>query len=178
MNDFLERCIKGDIKARKELYLDSVDNVFGLALKITKNRDIAKDISQQVFIKVFDRIAQFRNQSEISTWIYRITTNLCLDLLKSSSHKTLSLDEEGVKQYSQNRLSKKADQSKSAVEEVVRKVLKTIDPEWAKTFWLYTMEDVCQKDIAKIQKISIPTVKMRLSKVRKILKEKIDRNDV
>ncbi len=178
MSDFLERCRNGERDARRALYEEYADRVFGLALKILKNRDEAKDAVQQVFVRVFSRIGQFRNQSEIGTWIYRITTNICLDHLKSQSNKTLSMEEDSVKYVAERQYAIDPDQVKSPIEEITRKVLKTIDDGWAKTFWLYTMHGMSQKEIAKIQKISVPTVKMRLARVRKALRERIDKKDL
>lgn len=177
MSDFLELCQKGDREARRQLYLRYVDRVFGLSLRITKNRETAEDATQQVFIKVFDRLAQFRNESEVGTWIYRITANLCFDHLKSAHSKLLPLDAEPAHRV-EKYLAREPEQGTSPIEETVRKALRTIDKGWAKTFWLYTMDQLNQKDIAEIMGISVPTVKMRLAKVRKLLRERIDRNAV
>jgi RNA polymerase sigma-70 factor (ECF subfamily) len=174
--DFLERCRQGDNEARKELYNRFVDKVFGLSLRILKNRDLAQDATHQVFVRVFSRIQHFRHESEIGTWIYRITTNICLDCLKSSHSKVLSLDNDATWYQNNAQYASRPEQAKSALEEVVRKVLATIDRDWAKTFWLFTMDQLSQKEIAKILKISIPTVKMRLAKVRKLLRDQIDRD--
>jgi RNA polymerase sigma-70 factor (ECF subfamily) len=177
MSEFLELCQKGDREARRKLYLKYVDRVYGLSLRITKNREVAEDTTQQVFIKVFSRLAQFRKESEIGTWIYRITANLCFDHLKSAHNKLLALDAEPPHR-TEKYLARRPEQHKPAIEEAVRKVLATIDSGWAKTFWLYTMDQLNQRDIAEIMGISVPTVKMRLAKVRKTLRERIDRDEV
>ncbi len=177
-DDFVQRCRSGDNDARKTLYCKFVDKVFGLSLRILKNRERAKDATHQVFVRVFSRIRDFRSESEVGTWIYRITTNICLDILKSSHNKSVSLDNDATLYHNEARFATKPEQSKSALEEVVRKVLATIDQDWAKTFWLYTINQISQKEIAEIMKISVPTVKMRLAKVRKLLRDQIDRDDI
>ncbi|MBD3314817.1 MAG: sigma-70 family RNA polymerase sigma factor [Chitinivibrionales bacterium] len=177
MSDFLELCRKGDREARRQLYLKYVDRVYGLSLRITKSPEAAEDATQQVFIKVFDRLSQFRKESEIGTWIYRITANLCYDQMKSAHSKLIPLDAQPAHRIEKH-LARNPEQHKPAIEEAVRKALATIDSGWAKTFWLYTMDQLNQKDIAEIMGISVPTVKMRLAKVRKMLRERIDRNAV
>lgn len=104
--------------------------------------------------------------------------NICLDQIRFEKKGFVSIDNENSAVTVNPSLTVTPEQAKSPIEEVVRKVLKTIDQEWARTFWLFTMEQINQKDIAEIQKISLPTVKMRLAKVRQLLKEKLEKNSL
>lgn len=158
---------------RKEIYNKFVDKVFALCLRMLKNREAAKDASHQVFVKVFTNINQFRSESEIGTWIYRIAMNICLDQLRFEKKKFISINGENSPLDYHPYLTSQP-KMPGPLEEVVRKILKTIDVEWAKTFWLFTMEQLSQKDIAEIQEISLPTVKMRLARVRKLLHEQLE----
>ena len=73
---------KGNITAFEQLIYNYDKKVLSLALKYVKNEDDAKDIYQDVFIRVFRGINKFQFKSEFSTWLYRIATNVCL------THKT------------------------------------------------------------------------------------------
>ena len=169
----LELCRQGDKNAQKQFYDKYVDRVFGICMRMMADREKAKDSVQETFIKAFARLEQFRSDAEIGTWLYRIAVNTCLDLLRRSRPGVYSIDNEESGIRNNPALSRKPDHDKSPIEEVVRKVLATINTQWAETFWLFTMHQLSQKDIAEMQKISLATVKMRLGKVREILKIKI-----
>jgi RNA polymerase sigma-70 factor (ECF subfamily) len=169
----LELCRQGDRAAQRQFYEKHVGRVFGLCVRILANREKAKDAVQETFIKAFSRLGQFRSESEIGTWLYRIATNACLDMVRQSRAKMISMDDERFGPVSAVTAAEKPSHEKSPVEEVVRKLLSTINRERAATFWLFTIHQLSQKDIARIQNISLATVKMRLAKVRGLLKEKL-----
>jgi RNA polymerase sigma-70 factor, ECF subfamily len=86
---------RGDETAFEQLIYLYDKNVLAIAYSYTKNREDAKDIYQDVFIRVFKGIKKFEFRSEFSTWLYRITTNVCLTYKdKKVRHKISSLDEE------------------------------------------------------------------------------------
>lgn len=85
-SDLIIRAQNGDAMAFEELVYRYDKNVLSIALKYTNNEDEAKDIYQDVFIRVFKGLKNFQFKSEFSTWIYRITTNVCLTF-KTNSKK-------------------------------------------------------------------------------------------
>ena len=88
---------KGDDTAFEELIYRYDKNVLSLALKFVKNKDDAKDIYQEVFLRVFRGLKNFKFKSEFSTWLYRITTNVCLTYKqkqKKHSHASIDNDDE------------------------------------------------------------------------------------
>jgi RNA polymerase sigma-70 factor (ECF subfamily) len=174
----LELCREGDQAAQKQFYRSHIDTVFGICLRMLGDREKAKDAAQETFIKAFSRLEQFRNEAEITTWLYRIATNASLDMLRLSRTKTVSLDDDDHPVHNRAELAQQPAHAQSPLEEVVRKVLATGSQEWAETFWLFTIDQLSQKDIAEMQRISLATVKMRLAKVRDILKSKLQGNRI
>ena len=76
----VESCQRGDREAFRLLFEGYKDKVYSVALYFFGGDEaLAADVTQQVFLKLFTRIAQFRHQSEFSTWLYRLTTNACID---------------------------------------------------------------------------------------------------
>lgn len=71
----------------EELYKAYNKLVFNLALNYTQNREDAKEITQDVFISVYDNLTNFMQLAKPSTWIYRITINKSLDYIKAKKHK-------------------------------------------------------------------------------------------
>jgi RNA polymerase sigma-70 factor (ECF subfamily) len=91
----LERSKAGDVAAFEELIEAYQKKIFNLAFRIVQNYDDAADLAQEALIRIFRSIANFREQSSFSTWIYRITTNVCHDeIRKKKNARVLSLDEE------------------------------------------------------------------------------------
>ena len=71
----IARCLAGDEAACGELVAAHERMVFGLALNLTRSREEALEVSQEVFLRVFRTLASFRGQSTLRTWIYRIVIN-------------------------------------------------------------------------------------------------------
>ena len=85
----------GDVEAFEQLIEAYQKKVYNLVLRMTGNQDDAADLAQEAFISVFRSISGFKEQSSFSTWVYRITTNVCLDeIRKRKNRKVISIDEE------------------------------------------------------------------------------------
>ncbi len=86
---------KGNAAAFEQLVYLYDKNVLSLALKYIQDNDLAKDIYQEVFIRVYKGLKNFQFKSEFSTWLFRITTNVCLTYkTKIQSSVFVSIDEE------------------------------------------------------------------------------------
>lgn len=87
---------QGDPHAFEDLVRENQNKVFRVAYSMLHHEEDAQDISQDVFLKVYNALPNFNGQSDISTWIYRITYNTCLDFLKKNGQKvalTKTLDD-------------------------------------------------------------------------------------
>ncbi|WP_369994089.1 RNA polymerase sigma factor [Winogradskyella sp.] len=73
--------------AYSKLVDDFQQKVFGTCLSFVPNVEDAEDIAQDVFIEVFNSISKFKGESKLSTWIYRITTNKCLEFIRKKNTK-------------------------------------------------------------------------------------------
>jgi RNA polymerase sigma-70 factor (ECF subfamily) len=77
------------------LYRDYRSRVFSTAYRLTRSRADAEDVTQEVFIKVFKKLDSFRGDAAITTWLYRITVNCCMDMLRRRKREqTVPLDDE------------------------------------------------------------------------------------
>ena len=84
---------KGNKKAFDDLVNGYSSRVINIAYSLLGDREEALDAAQEIFIKVYKNIANFRGESSVSTWIYRITKNVCIDFLRKRKEATLSLDD-------------------------------------------------------------------------------------
>lgn len=85
--EIIERVLGGDVNAFEELVLRYEKTVYSLAVRMVSDREDAADMTQEAFIKAYNSLSSFRGDSRFSVWLYRITTNVCLDFLRSKSRR-------------------------------------------------------------------------------------------
>ena len=95
-NDFelINRARNGDKSAFKELVVKHKKNVYYLAFDLTRCREDAEDVSQDVFVKAFRSLGNFRGDAKFSSWLYRITVNTCLSLKNKKSYSAMKKSED------------------------------------------------------------------------------------
>jgi RNA polymerase sigma-70 factor (ECF subfamily) len=91
--ELIERCLKGDEKSFEILLCRYRNSVFSICLRMVRNRSSAEDIAQEVFIKVFFALDRYDPSYPFSSWLNRITSNLCIDFLRREKDRTRSLDQ-------------------------------------------------------------------------------------
>ncbi len=188
--ELIEKTLLGDYKAFEELILKHKDEVFHVAFSMTLSRDMAEDITQEVFVKTYFGLKGFKFHSNFSTWLYRITKNTAYNFLKKERrHKTISMDKitygyESGRQTDKNGgnmyLSEdKSNEMKSvSSDDMVRQTLvkKALDdlPEKYKTpLLLKEFQGMRYEEIGRMLGISLEQVKIRIYRARKKLEEKI-----
>lgn len=97
--ELVERAKKGDQDAFEQLVRDNQNRVFSLALRLVNDREEAADLSQEAFVRAWQGLRSFQGESSFSTWLYRLTTNLCIDWLRRQKRRegvepAVSLDDE------------------------------------------------------------------------------------
>ena len=89
----------GDADAFEALVLEHQNKVYSLALRMVGNEEDARDMAQEAFIRAFNSLGSFRGESKFSVWLYRLTSNICIDFLRGrAKRRTVSLsweDEDG-----------------------------------------------------------------------------------
>ena len=85
--DLIQGLRNGDERSFKYLVDTYQDRVYNTAISIVQNAEDAEDVAQEVFIKVYKSIHNFKGESKLSTWLYRIATTGALDLLRSRKSK-------------------------------------------------------------------------------------------
>ncbi|GJQ28071.1 MAG: RNA polymerase sigma factor [Phycisphaerae bacterium] len=90
--DLIAQCRKGDREAQRILYTLTCDRIYRLLLRMTRRAETATDLAQDVYLRAFTRIAQFKGDSSIETWLYRIAVNEALQFLRRKEPLRLSSD--------------------------------------------------------------------------------------
>ena len=92
--EIINRVLKGDQSAFALLVETYKNYVFTLVLRFTENREDAEEIAQDVFVKAYRSLADFRGDSKFSTWLFTITRTTCLSFLRKKKLDIRSLDNE------------------------------------------------------------------------------------
>src|SRR4030095_12874686 len=95
-SEIISKVLSGDQQAYAGLVNRYQNYVFTLALRFTKNREDAEEVSQDVFIKAYRALADFKGASKFSTWLYTIVNNTGITFLRKKKIVTHSLDNEQV----------------------------------------------------------------------------------
>ena len=85
--EIIGRVLGGDTEAFSELVTRYEKTVYNLALRMVGDRSDAADMAQEAFVKAWTNLPSYRGESKFSAWLYRITTNVCLDFLRSKSRR-------------------------------------------------------------------------------------------
>lgn len=143
----------------ERLYITYKERIFRTAYRITGNEEEAKDVMQDVFLKVFTKLKEFRHQSSLSTWIYRIAVNTSIKRATTKERHTALEKKAGMKMTTEN------------ISNDVTPILSHLSPLLRATMTLRYNEDLSYQEIAEVLDIPIGTVKSRLNNAYQHLKE-------
>lgn len=156
------------------------NRVYGMAYKFTNNYDEAQDLSQEIFLKIYKEIGSFRFESKLSTWIYRISINTCLDWKrKNSKVKILSTsiindDDETIELdiKDDNPLPDEAFiQSENQRE--VHELIYGLPDKYKTVIIMYHFNNMSYQDISLALNIPERTVETRLYRARRLMKDEL-----
>jgi RNA polymerase sigma-70 factor (ECF subfamily) len=170
----VKQAIAGDIKALSQLIDKYKDSAYSLAISIVKDRESAKDITQDSFIKVLENINRFRNESSFSTWLYRIVYNESLKHLQSN--KAIFRDIESVKSYIDPDSSENSGDEDETPEVNLQKAINRLENNERNIVILFYMGEKSIRETETITGLSISNIKVILHRSRKKLKEYIQNN--
>ena len=165
---------RGNMSAFEELLARHRDKIFARAFSMMRNEDEAMDLSQEAWVKGWQRLKQFQGESSFATWMTRIVINLCLDQLRKQKRQraeSIELMEEesgGVERQMPVVTSNPTEGlERSEVRQRIDKALGQLSYEHRTVLILHTFEDLEYKEIAKRMKCSIGTVMSRLFYARR-----------
>lgn len=175
-NDLISKVLSGDQQAYAGLVSRYQNYVFTLTLRMIKNREDAEEIAQDVFIKAYKYLADFRGASKFSTWLYTIVNNTCISFLRKKKLEIHSLDNERIFEVADSRDSGfRADivEQKSR-QSMVGNAINLLNPDDAEIITLFYKNEQSLDEIAQILGLEVNTAKVRLHRARTRLKEKME----
>lgn len=177
--NLLEKAKNGDVLAFERLITEYQKKVFNIAFRMVGNYDDASELTQEVFIRVFKSLKNFKEQSLFSTWIYKITTNVCLDeIRKRKKRKVVYLDEEikleeneVKRQIEDDKPTPEMIAEKNEISKAVNDAIESLSEEHRTVIVLRDLQGFSYEEIAKITSCPEGTVKSRINRARQALKE-------
>lgn len=170
------------LQGNTALYAELVDRyrnlVFTIVLRYIPNREDAEEVAQDIFVKAFRSLANFKGDSKFSTWLYTIGTTSSLTFLRKKKLEVQSLDNEKVFAAADNLdggLSANQIEQKSRVE-MVNNAIKMLNPDDAQVITLFYKGEQTLEEIAKTMGKEPNAVKVQLHRARTRLKEKMQKH--
>ncbi len=172
----IEQVLAGETSLYAELVRRHHPRVFGLCASMLGDRTQAEDAAQDVFLKAYRRLSEFRGDAALSTWLYRVAANRCLDLLRGQSRRReesweafVEREGDGVRRL----LAEPSSEAPLASEEadLVQRVLSQLPPDYRLILTLREMEGLDYRELTQAMNCSLDSVKAKLRRARARFRE-------
>lgn len=169
-NYYIARVLEGKSSEFAFLIDRYKDMIFTLALRITGNREDAEEVAQDVFLKAFNGLKDFRGTSKFSTWLYKIAYNQAVSRIRKKqpdifSYDGMEIDFDGT--HGENDIN--YEQLDNIPVVYIRQALEKLEESDRAVLTLYYQDDLNVKEIADVTGLSSPNVKVKLFRGRKKL---------
>lgn len=175
MDDSIKKLIERDQIAFRGLVEEYQSRFLSMAYKYTNDYNFAEDLCQEIFIKIYKNLPKFRNKSQLSTWLYKIAVNTCIDWNRRNNSKNIKVinikDNEVTKVKSQDNTEKTIIYKE--YQQVIHKTVYGLKDKYKSIIILYYFNHLTYNEISKILNIPIKTIETRLYRARKIIKTKL-----
>ena len=168
IDSLLEGCRKGDRKAQESLYKILASRMMGVCMRYAKDTFEAEDVLQMGFVKVFQKVSEFRGDGSFEGWIRRIMVNTAIESYRKNLRNLNLVDIDEVYDQPQSTF----DMSGLELKDLL-KLVQQLSNGYRLVFNMYVIEGYSHKEIARELGITEGASKSQLSRARAILKEKI-----
>ena len=176
--EMVDLFLRGDVRGFEALFDKYREKVYGIAFRFVRNKEDALEVTQEVFLRVYQGLAKFKTNSKFFTWLYRITVNRAIDFQRSRRAKPLPGMEPQILDTAQERPGVQSIQTsplqKAQENELREKLAEAVDmlsDKHRAVFVLHAHENLAYKEIADVVGCNIGTVMSRLFYARKKLQQ-------
>jgi RNA polymerase sigma-70 factor, ECF subfamily len=166
--DIIKGCLKNDRASQKALYEQYYSKMLGVCLRYAKDKENAKDVLHEAFLKVFNNLKNFNGSGSFEGWIRRIMVNTSIDHLRKNKQNYLIVSTV----YANEKASAATEEIEdddlllNIDKEDILKAVQDLTPAYRTVFNLYVIEEFTHKEIAEMLDISEGTSKSNLSKAK------------
>lgn len=149
------------------IWIDLNEELYKFILRKIKEEQTAKDIHQEVFLKIQTKIHQLKHTSKLTSWVYQITRNTIIDYFRKVKDKNISINGLEIPEIETNNFDY------SNLTNCINQKIENLSSQHKEAIILTSFRNYSQKELAEHLKISYSGTKSRVQKAKKILKEKI-----
>lgn len=150
-----------------EIWIDLNEELYMFIQGKVKDEELAKDIHQDVFLKIQTKIHQLKHTSKLTSWVYQITRNAIIDYFRKAKNKNVSIDELDIP------LTEEENFNYSNLTSCINQKIKELSADHKKAIILTSFKNFSQKELSEHLKMSYSGAKSRVQKAREVLKENI-----
>ena len=176
--EIIKRILQGEQALFAQLVQRYQQYVFTLVLRFTDSREDAEEISQDVFVKAYRSLADFRGESKFSTWLYTVVRTSSITFLRKKKLDTTSLDNERTFLQLENRESgfNANTMEQKSRHAMVNAAIRLLSPDDGQVITLFYKGEQTLEEIGRIMGMEPNTVKVRLHRARNRLREKMEKH--
>lgn len=163
----VEQVLDGSEAAARQLYDTHVDRVYRLAYRMAGDEDLAREYTQETFIRAFDRLHQFRGDARLSTWLHSITVSVTLNGLrkvKRTRTREVALDPG---------LAGRSNRPEPGLADRLRSAIDGLPDIYRSVFVMHDVEGYTHEEIGETLDVATGTSKARLFRARRLLREEL-----
>jgi len=174
--ELIEKAIGGREDGFEELVRRYQRPITGYVYRMLNNYDAALDVTQEVFIKVYNSLARYSSEYKFSTWLYRIAHNAAIDFMRRNSVNQQSIEAENADgtyqlQIESPRPTPEQEREQSEWRAEIEAVIKCLPAIYRELIFLRHTQDLSYDEIAEVTGLPLGTVKNRLFRAREIMRE-------
>lgn len=179
--DLIHRAKMGDVTAYEELISGYEKKVYNTVYRFLENVEDARDLTQEIFLKIFTSLKNFKEGSSFSTWLYRIAVNTCIDFCRRRKEDTLSiLDEMDGSETSMGKYSTLPEDvvENKELKKALNDAIKALPEDQRICVVLRDIQGFSYMEIGEILKCSTGTVKSRINRGRRALRQILQKREL
>lgn len=180
--ELIRRCLANDQAAYGQLLARYRRQVLALVWRMVSDREEAQDLAQEAFIRAFRSLHTFDQTRSFPAWLFRITSNLCVDHYRKRKLDTVSLVQSGGDDGEERTIDLKSEEAGPDEEYADRRsserldqLIRTLPAPYRIVVLLRHQSDMAYEEIAEALSLPLGTVKARLHRAHKMLKDKLER---
>ena len=178
--ELIHRAKQGDQSAFEQLVLDHQNRVFTLAFRMVNDREEAADLAQEAFLKAWQGLPNFQGESSFSTWLHRLTTNLCIDWLRRQARRrevepVASLDDEesGWAEPADPGQDPQRQLERKELHRALARALQALPDHHRQVLVMRELSGLSYQEIGQALDLDMGTVKSRIARARLALRKNL-----